>query len=398
MKILFISGLTPDRKEYWTSAFSRSGFNAVQGVGMSMTELIGADNIEYISHPSYQSFPNGPLWLKGKTDTLENGAKVSILPTLNIKLLKSLHWSLQYAVIIRKWAKKHKGEDCKVFIYNIYHPSIDYIYKACKHAGVKLYCMLYDLGIPPKRLGLSKLTMLGYEYEEKIAQKYIPLLDGRIIINERIASHYAPTKDYLLIDGGITEQLISKLFTLKQSESKEYVFVLAGMLWDQNGTKLVLETLKCHPELNIKVKFCGKGIDVPIIKEAAKTDMRIEYLGMLNQDQLIKVYEGADILLNLRIEEADDFHFPGKLLEFIVMGKLVVSTPIAHAERDYGRYIKILHNISADGLANLINEITKISKEELYKLGKESRKFMLEQRTWKKRTEDIIHYMNINQK
>ena len=348
--------------------------------------------------PSYQSFPNGPMWLSGKTDTLENGATVTILPTLNFKIIKTIHWSLQYAKIIKQWAKRHQGEDCKVFIYNTYHPSIDYIYKACKKAGVKLYCMLYDLGVPPKRLGLSRLSMYGYKRAERIAEKYIPLLDGRIVINERIIGHYAPGKDYLLIDGGITDQLVSKLFSLKKSESTIYTFVLAGMLWEQNGTRLVLDALKSRPDLNVKVKICGKGNDVQLIKESAKSDSRIEYLGMLNQDQLFKIYENADVLLNLRIEEEEDFHFPGKLLECLSMGKLVISTPIAHAERDYGQYMKILHDISGKGLANLMYEITETPKHDLFELGQKARSFMLENRTWSIRTRSIVKYMQLRTK
>lgn len=395
MAVLFISSLTPDRKEYWTNAFARSGFNAIKGVGFSMADLIGHDNIEYVSMPSYQSFPNGPLWLPKKIDTLENGIKVTILPTLNLKVVKTIHWSIQYANYIRKWAKRHKGEDCKVFVYNTYHPSIDYVYKACKKAGVKLYCMLYDLGVPPKRLGLSKLSMYGYERAERIAEKYIPLLDGRIVINERIIEHYAPGKDYILIDGGVTDQLISNLFPLKISESKEYVFVLAGMLWDQNGTRLVLDALRQRSELNVRVKFCGNGNDVPMIKKDAETDTRIEYLGMLTQDELFKVYEEADVLLNLRIEEKEDFHFPGKFLECLSMGKLVLSTPIAHIERDYGQYVKVLNDVTGDGLASVMDEITKIPKAQLLKNGKAARAFVLENRTWKRRTKDIVEYMNI---
>lgn len=395
MAVLFISSLTPDRKEYWTNAFARSGFNAIKGVGLSMADLIGKDNIEFVSMPSYQSFPNGPLWLSEKHDILENGSKVSILPTLNLKVIKTIHWSLQYAKYIRKWAKKHKGEDCKVFIYNTYHPSIDYIYNACKKAGVKLYCMLYDLGVPPKRLGLSRLSMYGYERAEKTAEKYIPRLDGRIVINERIVDHYAPGKDYILIDGGITEQLVGKLFPLKETSSAEYTFVLAGMLWDQNGTRLILDALEQRPDLNVRVKICGKGIDVPLIQEAAKSDARIEYLGMLTQEELFKVYENADVLLNLRIEEKEDFHFPGKFLECLAMGKLVLTTPIAHVERDYGNFVKILHNITGEGLACVMEEITLTPKSELLEKGKAARAFMLENRTWSQRTKDIVKYMEL---
>ena len=398
MAVLFISNLTPDREEYWTNAFSRSGFNALQGIGFSMAEIIGNDNIDFISMPSYQSFPHGPLWLRKRNDYLENGVPVTILPTLNIKVVKTLHWSIAYAKIIKKWAKKHQGEDCKVLIYNTYHPSIDYIYNACKSVGVKLYCILYDLGIPPKRLGLSKLSMYGYLRAEKIAEKYIPLLDGRIVINEKIVEHYAPGKDYLLIDGGITKQLISKLFPLTVSTGKDYTFVLAGMLWDQNGTKLVLDALRVNPELPVKVKFCGRGIDVPLIMEAAECDSRIEYLGMLTQDQLFDIYREADVLLNLRIEEEEDFHFPGKLLECLSMGKLVISTPIAHAERDYGQYLKILKDVSGEGLAKLMFDITKTPKHELYEIGRKARSFMLANRSWRVRTESIVEYMKLNKK
>lgn len=395
MVVLFISSLTPDRQEYWTNAFARSGFNAIKGVGLSMAELLGRENIEFLSMPSYQSFPNGPLWLSEKHDILENGSKVTILHTLNLKVIKTLHWSLQYARYIKKWAKKHRREDCKVFIYNTYHPSINYIYKACKKAGVQLYCMLYDLGVPPKRLGLSRLSMYGYEHAEKTAEKYIPRIDGRIVINERIVEHYSPGKDYILIDGGITEQLVEKLFPLKETSSAEYTFVLAGMLWEQNGTRLILDALNQKPDLNVRVKICGKGIDVPLIQESAKADARIEYLGMLTQDELFKVYENSDVLLNLRIEEEEDFHFPGKFLECLAMGKLVLTTPIAHVERDYGQYVKVLHDITGGGLASVMEEITQTPKMELLEKGKAGRAFMLETRTWSQRTKDIVEYMKL---
>lgn len=82
------------------------------------------------------------------------------------------------------------------------------------------------------------------------------------------------------------------------------------MLWDQNGTQLILETLKQNLDLKVIVQFAGNGIDVPMIEEAAKTDNRIQYLGMLTLDKLFKVYEQADVLFNLRLEEEVDYHFP----------------------------------------------------------------------------------------
>lgn len=391
MSILFISNLVPDKKEYWNPAFTRSGQNVLRGIAK---ELPKYDNTTIASCLPTASFPHAPLWIPGKEDKLEDGQKVYIWPTLNIQIIKVLFWGIYSIYFIIKWAQKHKEEKRKILAYNIYTPPIMWLYNACKHTKSQLYMILMDLGVPPIRLGLSKIRMWGYKSSEKQAHKYIPKLNGRIVINENMVAEYAPDKDYILIDGGINDEIISRLFPLKESTTKTVTYVLAGMLWDQNGTKLILDALKANPSLDVKVIFAGKGNDVPLIQNAAKSDQRIQYVGMLNVDELLKVYESADVLLNLRIEEEIDMHFPSKLLEYLTVGKLVLSTPIAHAERDYGVYMKVLHDITPCGLANMMNEISSLPKHELLEIGIKARNFMLTNRTWEVRTKEIIDYMN----
>ena len=238
--------------------------------------------------------------------------------------------------------------------------------------------------------------MFGYKQFEKIAYKFIPKIDGRIVINEKISKEYAPGKDYILIDGGVNDELLNRLFPLKQSEDTLVTYVLAGMLWEQNGTQMVLDVMKIRPDLNVKVIFAGNGNDVPKILAAANSDKRIEYAGMLNMDELFKLYEKADVLLNLRIEEENDMHFPSKLLEYMSMGKWVVSTPVAHAERDYGDFLDFLYIQTPEGLATKMDEISKLSKGDMYLSGVKMRQFMLENRTWRIRTKEILNYIKGN--
>lgn len=391
MAILFISNVVPDHKEYHNPALNRSGNNVVMGI---CDALPSESNYTLLSCRPVPSFPRGKMFFKGETVKLDSGRDVYIVPTLNIKLLKNLYWGLWFYFYVRKWAKKNSKEKRDILVYNIYTPPISWLYRAAKKTKSKLTAILYDLGVPPKRLGLSKLTMFGYKMMEKEAKKYIPLLDGRIVINEAIINHYAPGKDYVLIDGGISRLITTRLFPLRATESKEFHLVCAGMLWDQNGTKLILETLRRYPTLNIIVHFAGKGIDVPIIKEAASQDNRIFYEGLLSLDELFDLYEQADVLLNLRLEEETDFHFPSKLLEYMATGKHVISTAIAHAERDYGEYVSILHNTTPDGFAELLTCLIKLGKEELLQKGIKAREFMLSQRQWSYRTQEMINYMN----
>ena len=361
------------------------------GIAGALSDCAG---VSLVSCRPTVSFPGGPLWIGGEKVKLDNGMAITILPTLNLKIIKNIVWGILIKRVIKKWARLNQDDKKHVLVYNIYTPPISWVYRACSKYGCKLTAILYDLGVPPKRLGLSRLTMVGYKLMEKEARHYIPLLDGRVIINESIIDYYAPGRDYILIDGGINDAVINHLFPLKESTSSSFVFVLAGMLWDQNGTRLVLDCLKGHPDLDVRVVFAGKGVDVPLIEEFATNDDRVEYVGMLTTPGLFRLYEKADVLLNLRLEEEQDFHFPSKLIEYLVTGKHVLSTPVAHAERDYGAYMSILTDLTSNGLAVKMQEIINLGKKSLYEQGVKARDYMLKHRNWVVRTEEIVKYMN----
>lgn len=390
MALLFISNVVPDREEFRNLALNQSGNNVVLGISDSLPE---ETNYTLISCRPAPAFPRGKFFYKGKKILLDSGRVVYMIPTLNLKILKNIFWGIWIYFYIIRWAKANKSNTRNILVYNIYTPPISWLYKVSKKTHSRLTAILYDLGMPPKRLGLSKITMLGYKIMEKEAHKYIPLLDGRIVINENIINYYAPKKNFILVDGGISRNVIDRLFPLTEPPQGPLHLVCAGLLWDQNGTKLILSTLKNHPELNVVVHFAGKGVDVPLIEDESSKDARIKYEGFLNVDELFELYERSDILLNIRLEEEVDFHFPSKLLECMATGKHVISTPIAHAERDYGEFITFLHDITPDGLANTILELSKVGKTELLRLGKTARDYMLTHRTWNERTKEILNYL-----
>ena len=100
------------------------------------------------------------------------------------------------------------------------------------------------------------------------------------------------------------------------------------------------------------------------------------------------------MLLNLRLEEEVDFHFPGKLLEYLATGLYVISTPVAHAERDYGEYMGILHDKTPDGLIRMMENVQWAGKKHLFDIGQRARQFILDNRTWDKQTQMILKYMH----
>jgi len=390
MAVLFISSVVPDTKEFQNAAFTRSGNNVLLGITMSLAKM---KNTTFVSLQPIPSFPYGRLFIPMRHVTLDREKTIIMLPTINLKLIKNFIWNIICFIYVLKWAFINRHEQRNILVYNIYLPSISSLFKVSKITKSKLFAILYDLGVPPKRLGLSRLTMWAYKIGEKKAKKYLPKISGRIVINENIATNYAPNEDYILVDGGINDQVKSHLFPLAKSTKSKFTFVLAGMLWDQNGTKLVLEMLKAYPDLDVSIVFAGRGMDVPLIEDASVNDSRIKYAGSLTLNELFKLYEEADVLLNLRIEEDVDFHFPSKLLEYMVTGRHVISTPIAHAERDYGEYITFVKDITPDGLYMAIKEVIARKKETLYKTGLRAREFMLKYKNWGYQTSRIYDYI-----
>lgn len=392
MKIYFLSSLVPDTPEFRNSAFTRSGNNVLEGIAMSFYKM-GID-ISCFSCVPIPSFPRSKrIYIPGNRLLYKESFSVKTYPTINIKILKNLFWGIYSFFSIIIWKLKNWRSNCHLIVYNVYCPPIPFVYYACRLTRIKIHVIFYDLGVPPKNLKLSWTTQMAYRFSEKFVSYFMRKVDGRIVINERIIGHYAPGCDSLLIDGGINETVISLLFPLEIVKNQEITFLCAGKLWEQNGTKLILDTMKINKNENIKIIFAGQGNDVPLIEEAARTDKRILYAGMLTMKDLFCLYEKADVLLNLRIEQKEDFHFPSKFFEYMVTGKKIISTNVAHAKRDYGKYVIFLDEISPERLSQSINDLLKKSKQTLIEEGKLQRAYMLNERTWFKRTQEIYNYI-----
>lgn len=390
MALLFISNIVPDCKEFHNPAFARSGNNVLIGISDSLSNL---KDVTFLSCMPIPAFPKGHLFYKPLKYKLTSGATIDFLPILNIKLLKQIVWGILCFFYIIKWSYKRKNCQKKILLYNTYTPPISWIYRASKVTKSKLFAILYDLGMPSKRLGLSFLTRIGYKVQERSAKKYISRIDGRIVINENIIDYYAPNKDFLLVDGGINQEVIKELFPLKESKNIRTKLVCAGLLWEQNGTQLLLSLLKNNPKLEIEINFAGLGPDENLIRKVAETDSRVLYHGMLSREELFKLYSSADCLLNIRKEDEIDFHFPSKLIEYLATGKHIISTKVAHAQREYGDYITFMNDFTESDLLQAINEFEKIPKYTIFKIGCKAREYILKSHTWAAQTEKILNYI-----
>jgi glycosyltransferase involved in cell wall biosynthesis len=81
------------------------------------------------------------------------------------------------------------------------------------------------------------------------------------------------------------------------------------------------------------------------------------------------------------------------MLEYLAVGKPVLSTAVAHVEKDYGDYCYVVKEETAAALAAKIVSVKWIPASERYGLGCRAREFMLKNRTWNAQGKRICAYL-----
>ena len=396
LSIAFLGTLVPDTIEFHNKAFNRSG-NMVQS---GLVEGLDKQGLE-LKILTSQPIPTYPisktLFCTRKDVNIGQNLKITTIPSPNIVVIRELFRGLYALASLIAWAIKNRNNRRCIIVYNTYSPPLPIVFLIGKITFSKTIAILYDLGMPPKSLKLDPFRKFIYRCVELSAKYFIPRLDGRIVITEEIAHDYAINKHFLMVDGGVSSNIINRLFPLELSpKQSETVFLCAGSLWAGNGTRIILDAMKLNNNPSIKIWFAGSGPDVPLIENASITDSRIEYKGMLNMDQLFQLYKSADVLMNIRVisEEEGKYLFPSKLLEYLTIGKLVISTSSVHIKRDYGHLCVIIDEINPLILCDLLNELSNISNKVQLDIGLTARKEMLKNHTWDQKSIQIVRYIS----
>lgn len=394
ISIAFLGTLVPDVDEFNNQAFYRSANLVQAGI---LENLSKHSELKILSSQPVPTFPRDKsFFCKRKVINYSENIKITTIPSINIVVLREMMRGFYAMFSLIFWALKNYDKKRCIMVYNTYSPPLPIVYIISKITNSKSMAILYDLGMPPKSLKLDFFRKFIYQLVELSAKLIIPCLDGRIVITEAIAHDYAPGKHFLMIDGGISENIVNHLFPLEYNEKRDKTnFLCAGSLWSGNGIKHLLDSLKINKNPKIKIFFAGKGPDLDLILNASKNDDRIQYLGMLSTQELFEVYKKVDVLLNIRVIPSEEgrYLFPSKLLEYLVVGKFVVTTKAVHIEKEYGNYCYVLNDIEPKTISEMFDEVSEISNETFLNKGLNSRNYMLKNNTWEAKTEQIINYI-----
>lgn len=385
-----VSSVVPDEPEFRTEGFARAGNNAVLHSLREMTAA-GLEFTGVFSLQPMPAFPRGKrLWMPGRRVELFPGCYAQLLPHLNLPLWKQIHLGLSAFFALLRWAWRNRGRPRVILQYNLTRPPAVFIYLAAKLTGSRYAAMLYDIGTPPVKID----HMFWYRVDDFFARRLVRRLDGRIVITRAIIDDYAPGAHGLHVDGAVDEAIIPDWPPPPPRD--HFTLCLAGSLWELNGVRLLLDAFKLLDDPTLRLEIAGHGALVDLVREAAAADPRIRYHGLLTHEQVLELYRQSDVLLNIRLTQGvgKSYLFASKFLEYLAMGRTVITTAMAHAAEEYGQFAFVLRDETPEALAELIRQIRRTPLDERLARAEAGRRYMKLNKTWRRQGERMAAYLS----
>jgi len=129
-------------------------------------------------------------------------------------------------------------------------------------------------------------------------------------------------KPSLIIEGLVEDKPLENL----KEENKPYFF-FGGALMSRYGVYDLIEAFKLLKNDDVNLLICGHHFDLRELHESIKSDKRIQFLGILPVEDVLRYEAHAIANINPRpfSEDLDRFSIPSKTLEYLYSGKLTIS-------------------------------------------------------------------------
>lgn len=396
LSILYVGSAIPDTREtHAIQGLSLAGHYAELGIVEGLYK--SGSEIEVVSYRPYTYYPREKvLFKKGGRSRLIGGLDCHLMPLINIYPLRNFVRNIYLFFYIVNWTFRKRNKCRIVIVFNWLFPNFIFLRTLTTILKSKLCPVLMDW-LPMDCNRLSIMQSLTYPmWFRKLSVKSLSLADAVFPITEHIPEDNFPNMPYLLVDGGVSQLILSKLFSLDRVNNNEkFTIFFAGGISVINHIDVLVSYMKNNQSSDIEMWFAGKGDALQLVLDAQQLDARIKYLGMLPADKLFEYYNKADVLVSLR--DVDDprlrYYYPSKTLELLCVGKPFITTNTAHTKREYGEYCKVLDDCSVDSFAQAVEFFRNMPVNERVIYGKRAREYMLKEHTWikqGKRMSDFI--------
>lgn len=336
-----------------------------------------SDSISLVNLPFIGSWPNRYKSIRLFDSSFEYRVEDKIIPAYNVGFLNVSGYKL-FSRYFNAYNFLIKQQQCPnvILIYSIHTPFL----KAAVDVKKKLPNTKIVLVVPDLPQYMSQRQSVVRNIFQRI-NKYIlsrmyKYVDGYILLSKYMVD-CLPVKDkpWAIIEG-IFNPSDKQLDNHSLIEGRYILYT--GTLARRYGILNLLEAFKHLDVEDVKLVICGEGDSKDEILEAAKSDARIIYMGILQREDALKLQQCATLLVNPRTPEGEftKYSFPSKTMEYLASGVPTLLYRLPGIPEEYYNYCFSIDNVSVSALSDELDRILKLNPVELKILGEKARNFI----------------------
>lgn len=362
----------------------------LDGVGFS---LLGAPT--FISAPYLPSYPKGcrSVYVKKRAYSTKEYRFIGV-SYLNFPIIKNF---IKFFNILKELRRVRRTAPPDVVICNTLNlgqlaaVASASLLKRCTRAVV-----IMDLPIFPGDCGVMHKLYLKY-IEWPLAKLALSKFDYFIVATTGIATLLnLPESKFSLLDGiysPYNQERRTNGFSIKKTSKRltqSSSIMYAGSLDERYGVKSFINSFHADDSLHVDLVICGSGPLAEYIKEIAKKDRRIHYLGVLPVDRLRQLQMEVDLLVNPRASsgEYNFYSFPSKTLEYMASGTPVLMNKLPCMSSEYNDLVYFRKE--NENFTEAVKRVLLIPVKEKKQRASSARSFVLLNKTSNKQVERIL--------
>lgn len=396
MEILFLCGIYPQPYKAEIFKNSKKGYQfAAQNLQEAIVDgfIQNNVNLSIVTIPFLSTFPLGykkPL-VKYKSSKFKGIVDTKCASFINIPFLQQVGNTAQSDVF--SWCRSKSTGIKHIIVYSLQVNLIKIAIEAKNtFNNVKLSVVVPDL---PEFMGSNVFyTAFGLKKRaNEYVYKNIHNFDHFVLLSEAMARSFGISyEDYVVVEG-IFNSTNSEVDFDFEKDTKTILYT--GALSSKYGINTLLRAFSSILNPEYRLVICGDG-DAKEIQQAVIEDKRINYLGKVAYELILRMQKNADLLINPRTPEGEytKFSFPSKTMEYLASGTPVLMYKLPGVPLEYFDYCYTIDDLTEQGLAAKICEVLSQPVEERKILGSKAMAFILDQKNAKSQVGKIIGLMD----
>ncbi|WP_423800048.1 glycosyltransferase family 4 protein [Neobacillus sp. SAB-20_R2A] len=405
--VMFICGCYPkdNEKDFYINSYvmPQNAANVLSWhIIDGMTVNIG-DNLTVVTAPFIGYYPKQykKLIIENRRWSLNSSTEKRHLQIgfINIKGLETFIKSEKIYREAIKWYKESK-KNRTFLIYSHYAGFMRAAGKLKrKFKDIHISVIVTDMNEKDYRPDLQgiygKLKSIPRNIMIRTTYKNLKYIDSFVLLAENMKDHLeVGDRPYTVVEGvaKIASELPNNI-DLDSNSNSEFKVVYTGTLHKRYGLLNLVEAFNYIEDISCKLFICGDGDGRNEIEKISKVNPQINYLGVLEHSEAVKLQQSANLLVNPMPEFGihTELSFPSKTMEYMAAAKPVACFKVKGIPDEYDSYLSYFKENSPLSIAHKILELKELGDEKLKTMGEENRTFVVKFKNAKVQTAKIVN-------